>query len=205
MKLILETRYEARAKAAIAQALLAEVRPLAPRGPIRMAEVGVKRGQLAARLLAFEPRLHLWLVDRWAPAGPEDAYWQSGDPAANASPAECKAWYEEMLRRTDKGWRRTVVMAMDSLVAASSMMDGYLHAVFLDADHSYEARLADLEAWTRKVMPGGLVAGGLWTSRFGGDGCARAVAQFLALHDWTDKVTVTMGPEHTWWFKKPDN
>ncbi|GAH68880.1 unnamed protein product [marine sediment metagenome] len=203
MKLAPESRYEARVKAVIAQALLAEIRPLAPKGPIRMAEVGVKQGQLASRLLAFSPRLHLWLVDRWAPAGLKDAYRKSGDTAANAGPAECEAWHVDMMRRIVHEWRRTVILAMDSRDAATSMMDGYLHAVYLDADHTYEARLADLEAWTRKVMPGGLVAGGLWHSRFGGDGCQRAVEQFLLLHAWTDKVTITMGPEQTWWFTRP--
>ena len=203
MKLAPETKYEARAKAAIAQALLAEVRPLAPKGPILMAEVGVKRGQLARKLLAFEPRLRLWMVDRWAPAHPTDPYAVSGDPAVNASPAECEAWHEEMLQRTGKEWRRIVVLAMDSRDAACSVMDGFFHAVFLDADHSHEARLADLEAWTRKVQPGGLVAGGLWHSRFGGDGCQRAVERFFRLHAWTDKVKVAMGPEHVWWFTRP--
>ncbi|GAH62518.1 unnamed protein product, partial [marine sediment metagenome] len=138
MKLAPETRYEARVKAAIAQALLAEIRPLAsaerdlaeggPLGTIRMAEVGVKQGQLTSRLLVLEPRLHLWLVDRWAPAGLKDAYRKSGDTAANAGPAECEAWHVDMMRRIVHEWRRTVVLAMDSRDAACSMMDGYLHA-----------------------------------------------------------------------------
>jgi len=201
-----ETRHERQAKALVAQALLGEVRKGAPsRGPIRMAEVGVKRGQCAGRLLMLEPRLLLWLIDRWAPAGPLDPYRLSGDPAACAAPEECETWHAEMLKRTAPFWRRTVVLAMESREAAASVADGFFEAVYLDADHSFEARLEDLQRWTRKVRPGGLVAGGLWTSRFGGDGCARAVQRFLELRAWPEKVEVVLGPEKTWWFRRPKN
>ena len=205
MKLPPEAAHEIGAKAAIASALLAKVRPFVPEGPIFAAEVGVKRGQLAVRLLKAEPRLYLWRVDRWAPAGPAAAYRTSGDPAANASQQECEAWLAEALDRTQRFRKRRNLLVLDSLVAARSVMDGFMDLVFLNADHSYAARQADLEAWTRKVKPGGLVAGGLWTSRFGGDCCARAVAEFLKRRAWTEKVQVHMGPEHTWWFTRPNN
>lgn len=51
------------------------------------------------------------------------------------------------------------VHAMPSLEASRWLKDGTLDAVFIDADHSYEAVRADIEAWRRNVKPGGILAG----------------------------------------------
>ncbi len=51
------------------------------------------------------------------------------------------------------------VYEMDSLAAASCFADGFLDAVFIDGDHSYDAVRADLAAWLPKVKPGGIIAG----------------------------------------------
>lgn len=46
-----------------------------------------------------------------------------------------------------------------SVEAAASYPDASLDAVFIDADHSTPAVLADLQAWWSKVKPGGILAG----------------------------------------------
>ena len=48
--------------------------------------------------------------------------------------------------------------------------------IFLDADHSYDAVMADLKAWLPKVKPGGTFAGHDWNSS---DGVPRAVRALL--------------------------
>lgn len=46
-----------------------------------------------------------------------------------------------------------------SVDAASAVRDGSCAMVFIDADHRYESVRADIRAWSRKVRPGGILAG----------------------------------------------
>lgn len=54
---------------------------------------------------------------------------------------------------------RVHIKRMSTLEAAKLIEDGSLDFVFIDADHSYEAALADIRAWEPKVRAGGLIAG----------------------------------------------
>lgn len=66
--------------------------------------------------------------------------------------------FDETLRR---GGLERLVTAIegDSAASAARFADGSLHAVFIDADHSYEGCLRDIKAWTPKVRSGGIVSG----------------------------------------------
>lgn len=46
-----------------------------------------------------------------------------------------------------------------SVNAAKHQADGSLDFVFIDADHTYESVLADIDAWLPKVRSGGILAG----------------------------------------------
>lgn len=54
---------------------------------------------------------------------------------------------------------RIDIHRMSTLEAAPLVKDGSLDFVFIDADHSYDGALADINAWTPKVRKGGMVAG----------------------------------------------
>ena len=54
---------------------------------------------------------------------------------------------------------RINVMETPSVNAASQFNDGALDAVFIDADHSFDAVKADIAAWLPKVKRGGILAG----------------------------------------------
>lgn len=47
----------------------------------------------------------------------------------------------------------------DTVEASKEYPNGLIDAVFIDADHSYEAVKADIEAWLPKIKPGGIIAG----------------------------------------------
>lgn len=50
-------------------------------------------------------------------------------------------------------------LEMSSLAATNMYTDGSLDFVFIDADHSYAAVAADIDAWLPKVRKGGIIAG----------------------------------------------
>lgn len=68
--------------------------------------------------------------------------------------------------------------------------------VFIDGDHTFEAVVADLTAWSVALKPGGLYCG----HDAGQDGVAQAVTRFLAASGWPD---VTMAPDQLWWSRRP--
>lgn len=57
------------------------------------------------------------------------------------------------------GLNNVFPLVMDSLKAASVFGDHSLDLVFIDADHTYRAVRADLEAWIPKVKSGGIICG----------------------------------------------
>jgi hypothetical protein len=65
--------------------------------------------------------------------------------------------FEENMRMC--GVRNLQVIESESDVAAQQFADGQLDAAFIDADHSFEAVCADIDAWLPKIKPGGVLAG----------------------------------------------
>lgn len=190
-------------KTEIAQWLAGQLIPDDGRGrDMLAAEVGVKQGHLATRWLEACPGLTLYLVDRWKPAAPNSDYARIGDPAANADAEQHTEWYGETLSRmTAFAAGRSIIMHTEAATAAAALAfdDVALDAVFLDGDHSYNGRLADLAAWAPLVKFGGLVAGGLLCSSYGGH-CGRD-----ALHDYLATLRrhpteIIKGPASTWAF-----
>lgn len=181
-----------------------------PGTAIRGAEVGVKRGELASLLLRDE-RICLWLVDRWAPAPPDSEYRQIGDPAANASVVEHDDWHAEARERLAFAGGRAMLWHGESSQAADvlagliahhdPLQPARLDFVYLDGDHSFSGRLEDLCNWYPLVRPGGVVAGGLLHSSFGGDCGRRALHEFLEKNQLAPALR--MGPAQTWAFAKP--
>jgi predicted O-methyltransferase YrrM len=87
--------------------------------------------------------------------------------------------------------KRVRVLHMDTLAAAAHVPDGSLDFVFIDADHSYEAVAADIDAWRSKVKPGGILSGHDYGHRRF-PGVAQAV---------DERFIVEVLPDNVWWVR----
>jgi len=122
-------------------------------GYARGVEVGVQYGKYS-RIILSTWGGHLTMVDAWREF-PKDQYVD----LANVSETEHlrnMAWAVENVQAYMG--RYEIVRAL-SVNAASRHGDRSLDFVYLDADHSYEGVLKDLEAWRPKVRPGGMMCG----------------------------------------------
>ena len=75
--------------------------------------------------------------------------------------------------KENMGAREYTTIQLPSVEAAQQFEDGTLDAVFIDAEHTYEAVKADIAAWYPKVKKGGYLAGHDYAPGF--DGLIQAV------------------------------
>ncbi len=112
--------------------------------PCRVVEIGSLYGRsilfLACRLAEFGKKAEVVAVDLWQ--------WDQHPKA-----------YETFLGHRDRLAPDVVAMRCSSADGVRAFRDGELDFVFIDADHSYEAVLADIEGWRPKVKAGGILSG----------------------------------------------
>lgn len=108
-----------------------------------VAEIGVFRCENALRIIEETSPTELHLVDMWKNITSKGNYKVNN---------EWEKFYE---RAKTLG----IVHRMNSVDAAKEFNDGYFDWIYVDAGHSYESCLADLEAWFPKVKDGGIIAG----------------------------------------------
>ena len=125
----------------------------APRGGI-CAEIGVWQGGFSRRILQLRKPRELHLIDPWqfVPSLPERMY---GGSFAK-SQCDMDAIMASVIDRFADS-EAVKVHRTTSLEAAKIFPDGYFDWVYIDGDHSYDAVLADLNAWFPKVKPGGKI------------------------------------------------
>lgn len=118
-------------------------------------ELGVHTGRFSVYLCGLMPEMHINAVDLWQIQPPRI---DEGAETYDTEP------HEENLQRLrdfnqDNLGGRINILRMSTLVAASLVADQTQDFVFIDADHTEEGCRADIEAWTPKVRPGGLICG----------------------------------------------
>ncbi len=120
-----------------------------PRNAV-VAEIGVDEGAFSRSILRTDPK-KLYLIDPWEK--------QAGDYAADpTNEGDFETKYRTV--RDTLGRLPNVEIIRDySLKAVERFPDRYFDWIYLDADHSYRAVMADLEGWIRKIRPGGIFAG----------------------------------------------
>ena len=157
-----------------------------PKGSIG-AEIGVKEGYTSAKILDRVDPNRLYLIDPWECQN-------SGYDDVNNVPQDRQDARYETVRGMFKSDKRVVLCRGYSVDAAHAIPDGHLDWIFLDANHSYESVLLDLQTWSKKVGSDGLIWGHDYCN-VKGFGVIQAVNEFCAERDWhIDVVTGTKYP-----------
>ncbi|MCR4324167.1 MAG: class I SAM-dependent methyltransferase [Candidatus Curtissbacteria bacterium] len=121
---------------------------LAERGAKVGVEIGTDHGKYAQQLLEGIPGLDLLCVD------PYLAYTEGEEIH---SQEEMEQIYKEALQRVAS--YDCHIDRNTSMEVVKHIPDNFYDFVFIDGNHSYEYVLEDITEWTKKVKPGGIVAG----------------------------------------------
>jgi len=141
-----------------------------------MAEVGVRDGMNAVRMLEKLDIKRLFLVD---------PYTEYLDGNMQRDADEQWRYYKDMFENI-LPYKNTVLVNQTSLFAATLFPDRYFDVVYIDADHSYRAVMLDMDTWWEKVKMGGYLTGHDYTSGWTDDdgnillepGVIKAVTEF---------------------------
>jgi hypothetical protein len=149
----------------------------------KCAEIGVWKGDFSARILEITRPTELHLIDPWQFITGEgyDQSWYGGSAAK--SQADMDVIYGDVLQRFDAPIHAgtVVVHRIPSSGADQAIPDRYFDWVYIDANHLYEFVKSDLELFSRKVRPGGYVAGDDYGERgWWENGVTKAVDEFVA-------------------------
>jgi hypothetical protein len=98
--------------------------------------------------------------------------WQGGDSLD--APADA---YQQFINNIAPVCTHTKHIQSQSAPAATKFRDGTVDFCYVDALHTYEGVMADLEAWWPKIKPGALFGGDDYTK--GWPGVIRAVQEFF--------------------------
>jgi len=160
----------------------------------RWAEVGVANGYNAVGVFSRKPDTSAILVDGWAVGG--ERYRNSGDAAARLNKDQCEQTFRRACRLVGKYDAK--VIRKDSLAAAAEVPDQSLDLVYIDAEHTKEAVLADIFAWLPKVRAGGWLGGHDYNHPM------ESRKKLWGVKAAVDEVfggQVELGAGHTWFFR----
>jgi predicted O-methyltransferase YrrM len=116
-------------------------------------EIGSFKGRSTVAIcegIGAKPGVTVWAVDTFA--GDSDVVEITGGPVDQEA-------VEAEFARNTAGYDFLRVIVAESVAAAEQFDRESLDWVFIDADHSYEAVVADIAAWAPKLKPGGLLSG----------------------------------------------
>lgn len=160
-------------------------------------EVGTFAGDLSKRLLRRND-LKLYLVDSWKKHEKNSQY-AANDFHGRLSLSQQESYYNQTIEVTRFAKDRVSIVRKDSLEAVNDFEDQSLDFVFLDADHTYEAIKADIEAWYPKVKVGGYLCGHDYANHeFPAWGVEKAVSELCE----SKKLAVDLGYNFTWFTKR---
>ena len=165
-------------------------RLLSEHGSRRVAEIGVWRGELSAKILAGCPKVRrLMLIDPWEPVYGHDPErgWMVFGPGTTTG--EMEQAYAAVVQQFGVLYPRVEILRQSSLEASAIVPNGSLDAVIIDALHTYQACKQDILAWRPKLRSGGLMIGDDLSEWF--PGVQRAVEEIFG------ERYLALG--QTWW------
>ena len=140
-------------------------------------EVGVFQGYFSAKILTHTLVSKLYSIDPWL----EFASQEYVDRANQAQVIQ-EERYQLTCDRLRPFLERSEIIRATSEQEVASFQDLSLDFVYIDANHSYEQCLLDLQMWWPKVKLGGIIAGDDYTDSDNGVtryGVKRATNQFF--------------------------
>jgi len=123
----------------------------------RICEVGVSKGAFLSVLAVSNPS-HLVGVDVWDKYDKE-AYRSIPHYNRIFPHDQNKIWRENVQSWAEKSDLKIDIVVNFSVEASKQFEDGYFDFVYIDANHTYNSVIADLEAWYPKIRKGGMLAG----------------------------------------------
>jgi predicted O-methyltransferase YrrM len=139
-------------------------------------EIGVNRGHFSEHLLVTTGQnLTLYSVDSWDSKNGEERL-------------------AEARQRLSRFGERNHIIVSTSVEAAKLFKDDFFDFVYIDADHSYEAVKADLEAWWPKAKDKALFSGHDYINKRRQVDVVKAVDEFVALKKQELFLTHEDGP-----------
>jgi hypothetical protein len=118
-----------------------------------MAEVGVYRGDFAARMLDDVPDLkRYFMIDPWR-------HLDDWNKPANKSDDVFEQFYAEVMTKTDAHADKRVVLRGRTVDVVDEIPDSELDLVYIDGDHTLRGITTDLTRLFPKVKEGGFLAG----------------------------------------------
>ena len=135
----------------------------------KIVELGAWKGKSSAFLVVEaynkSPKIEVHIVDTWG-----------GNPF-DGSQDQSNDLYDKFISNMSLLARPYQAHTMTTNEAAGLFKDESLDAVFIDADHSYEAVKTDIQNWMPKVRKGGILAGHDYNSAW--PGVIRAVNEIF--------------------------
>lgn len=113
------------------------------------AEIGVRDGGYSETLMKTIPGLALWGID---PYEPHKGY------RDHVRKSTFQGFEKEAHEKLDK-YPNYVFVRDYSANALAECPDNYLDFVYIDGDHSFYEATHDIEKWSKKVRPGGIISG----------------------------------------------
>ena len=116
-------------------------------------EIGVYKGDSAAKWLKYWEGKYLFLIDPWRHQS--DDYFD----LCNNSDEEQEKIYQEVVGRFSPYYMRSQIIREFSHEAVDRFSEESLDFIFIDGNHKFESVLQDVKIWWPKLKSGGVLAG----------------------------------------------
>jgi len=167
------------------------------------AEIGVQNGLYSKILLDNWKGSCLFSIDAWKHF-PKDDYIDK----ANCEDEQHLDLYADTTLKLRKFGERSIIWRMTSEEAAKIMPEKTLDFCYIDADHSYDGVIQDLELWIPKIKSGGIICGhdfitdGEYYDEKGNlvgvFGVEKAVLEYSEKNNWKLHITAENGMHPSW-------